>query len=104
MTPLMTMREALADESILGSAFRRRPGAPDSWLAWRALSIGMMGEELTTEERQVWRELTALQREPYVRCEEVAILKGRRSGGTTAMAATSFHPVGAGPPRSRPSR
>src|SRR5271165_1820264 len=90
-TALMGTREALADESILGSAFRRQPGSPDSWLAWRAIIIGIMGEELTPEERTIWRELTALQCEPLIRCEEVAVLKGRRSGGTTMLAATSVY-------------
>jgi hypothetical protein len=73
------MREALYDRAIFDA------GDP-SWFAWNTLSIAGMGEELTDEERQVFTQLTALDREPLQRVEELIAIKGRRAGGTTFMA------------------
>jgi NUMOD3 motif len=44
MKPRISLREALSDPNLLGSAL-----AGDSWKAWRTLLIAVMGEELTAE-------------------------------------------------------
>jgi Terminase large subunit, T4likevirus-type, N-terminal len=82
MKALISMRAALEDAAIMGNAF-----AGHSWLAWRSLLIAANGEELTSEERAVFTELTGREREPLERVEELVCIKGRRSGGTTAAAA-----------------
>jgi hypothetical protein len=77
--PLISMREALYDRAIFDA------GDP-SWLAWNVLSIAGMGEPLTDEERPLFTQLTGREREPLERVEELIARKGRRSGGTSAMA------------------
>ena len=54
MTPLCTLRRALADPMLLGSAL-----SGDSWQAWRTLLIAAMGEELSDGERLIFKRLTA---------------------------------------------
>jgi hypothetical protein len=61
----VTMRQALADERLLGGILKG-----DSWLAWRVLLIALMGEPLTDEERIVFKRLTGRLRESLERCEE----------------------------------
>src|SRR5262252_5138606 len=75
------MRQALADPQLLGGAM-----LGDSWTAWRVLLIAAVGEKLTSAERKVFRKLIGRDREPLERCEELVVVKGRRSGGTTAAA------------------
>src|SRR5262249_43586719 len=78
---LISMRQALEDDAIMGRAF-----IGDSWLPWRALLIASNGEELSIRERSIFTELTGRPREPMERVEELVTIKGRRSGGTTAAA------------------
>jgi hypothetical protein len=62
----VSLRQALADPKLLGDAL---PG--DSWAAWRTILIAAMGEELTSEEREVFAKLTGgRDREPgtWSRC------------------------------------
>jgi hypothetical protein len=79
MKPLITMRDALADAAIFDAA-------DPSWAAWNVLSVAAMGEPLTDDERLLFTQLTAREREPLERVEELIARKGRRSGGTTFMA------------------
>ena len=44
MIPRVTLREALSDPNLLGTAI-----AGDSWRSWRALLIAAMGEEQPTD-------------------------------------------------------
>jgi hypothetical protein len=55
-----------------------------SWLSWRALLLASMGESLTDSERELFRKLTRRDREPLQRVEELAVVKGRRAGGSSA--------------------
>ena len=50
---LITMREALADPGYFGTLL-----AGDSWQAWRVLLIAIVGEELTDDERVIFKALT----------------------------------------------
>ena len=53
MKPRISLREALSDPNLLGSAL-----AGDSWKAWRTLLIAVMGEELTADDRAIFAKLT----------------------------------------------
>jgi hypothetical protein len=86
MKPLISMRQAISDPGLLGSAFPRKAGTPDSWVAWRAMALAAMGESLRPKELSAYRQLTQRQEPPGERVEEVVIIKGRRSGGTTFCA------------------
>jgi hypothetical protein len=83
MKKSVTMREALADPTLLGNAL---PG--DSWAAWRIILIAAMGEELTDDERVIFTKLTGgREREPGggVPVETMMVVAGRRSGKSCAL-------------------
>ena len=80
MKPLVSMRDALKDSTLLGYQL-----TGDSWLGWRTLLIGMMGERLTEAERDIFKQLTQLDHEPGIRVEEFACAAGRRAGKSRAI-------------------
>ena len=59
MKPRIPLCQALADSNLLGNAL---PG--DSWKPWRTLMIGAVGEELTEDERVVFKKITGRDHEP----------------------------------------
>lgn len=80
MRPKLPLRTVLADPLLLGGAL-----AGDSWLPWRTLLIAAMGEELTADERIVFKQLTGREREPGQRVHELEVVAGRRGGKTKAV-------------------
>jgi hypothetical protein len=84
MKKLVTMREALRDQHLLGDAL---PGP--SWSAWRTLLIAACGEPLTDAERVTFKALTGRDREPGEMIETLLVVAGRRSGKTKAMSLLS---------------
>ena len=62
MIPRVSLREALSDPNLLGTAI-----AGDSWRSWRILLIAAMGEELSEDEREIFTQLTGREREPLQR-------------------------------------
>ena len=89
MKPVVTMREALADERLLGTALDG-----DSWLPWRTLLIAANGEALTDAERVVFKRFTKREREPGRPVEEFVAVKGRRGGGSRAAAVVAAYKSG----------
>ena len=81
MKPLVSMRAALADPDLFGSVL-----AGESWAAWRVLLIAITGEGLTAEERVLFESLTGRPQEAQEAAEEAWLIKGRRAGGTRAVA------------------
>ncbi|RZS82056.1 hypothetical protein EV217_2869 [Phyllobacterium myrsinacearum] len=81
MKVLISLREALADDNLLGQAI-----AGESWAIWRALLIASMGEALTADERELFNLVTGRAQEPQERVEEFWTVAGRRSGKTRAAA------------------
>jgi len=79
MKMLITMRDALADEQLLGNAL---PGP--SWEPWRILLIACAGERLTPAERKIFR--TGRSKEPGHLVELFLGVIGRRGGKSKAMA------------------
>ena len=86
---LVTMREALASDGYFGRLL-----AGDSWAAWRALLIAIVGEELTEDERGVFEGLTGREREPLEPVEEFWAVIGRRGGKTRSMAVLAAYIAG----------
>lgn len=78
---LVTVREALTSPAYFGNLLR-----DDSWRAWRVLLIAIVGEELTEDERAIFRDLTGRDYEPGEPVEEFWAVIGRRGGKTRAMA------------------
>jgi hypothetical protein len=82
MKRLVSMRESLADPQLLGAALKG-----ESWAIWRAFLIALAGEELTDEERALYKGITGRDREPGEMVDVALCVAGWRSGKTTAMAA-----------------
>src|SRR6266545_1279372 len=64
MRASVTLREALNDPALLGGTL-----SGDSWKAWRVLLIASMGEPLTSDERELFQQLTGRPHEPGQRVE-----------------------------------
>jgi hypothetical protein len=79
---VITMRSALSDRQLLGGVLNG-----DTWRAWHILLIALMGEELTDDERVIFREFTGRECEPLALVEEFWGIIGRRGGKSRAMAA-----------------
>ena len=79
MIPRISLRQALADPALLGGVLEG-----ESWKPWRTLLLAAMGEELTEDERPVFKKFTGREREPGRRVEEFVGVKGRRAGGSYA--------------------
>lgn len=77
LKPLVTMREALEDAQLLGSALHG-----PSWFGHRTMLIAAMGETLTAEEREFFEAVTGRPEEPGERVDELWEILGRRSGKT----------------------
>ena len=89
MIPTIALRKALLDPLLLGTAL-----AGDSWAAWRTLLLAAMGEALTDEERQIFKQLTGREREPNTRVEEFVGVIGRRGGKSRAISVLSTYIAG----------
>jgi hypothetical protein len=81
MRPRVTLRDALADEDLLGHVM-----VGDSWWPHRILSIAAMREVLTDEERIIFKQFTGRDREPGERVSEFCTIAGRRTGKTVTKA------------------
>ena len=79
MIPRISLRQALADPALLGGVLDG-----ESWKPWHTLLIAAMGEDLTQDERPVFKKFTGRDREPGRRVEEFVGIKGRRAGGSYA--------------------
>jgi hypothetical protein len=79
--PRVSMRAALGDPALLGTAL-----AKPSWSSWKVLLIAAAGEKLTPAERKEFERLTGRAKEPGKMVKEFAAITGRRSGKTFAMA------------------
>ena len=84
--PLCTLRRALADPKLLGSVL-----SGDSWQAWRTLLIAAMGEELSDDERLIFKRLTGREREPLQRVSELTAVVGRRGGKSRALSVLAVY-------------
>src|SRR5262249_13419841 len=58
----------------------------ESWNAWRTLLIAAVGEELTADERLIFKSFTGRDHEPGAMIDTWLTVSGRRSGKTTAVA------------------
>jgi hypothetical protein len=75
-----SIRKAMTDPALLGHVLKG-----ESWVAWRVLLIAAMGETLTHDERELFKELTHRDHEPNQRVEEFVGVIGRRGGKSRAV-------------------
>jgi hypothetical protein len=87
--PHLTLRKAITDPQLLGGSLKGQ-----SWQPWCALLTAGMGEELTGEEREIFKKLTGREREPGQRVEELVCIVGRRGGKSRAMATLACYIAG----------
>jgi hypothetical protein len=85
-TPVVTLREALADPLLLGNAI-----AGDSWKPWRTLLLASQGEALTDDERVLFKQLTQREHEPNQPVEEFVGVIGRRGGKSRAISVVATY-------------
>ena len=86
MRPIVSLRRALDDPDLLGPIL----GGP-TWLAWRAVLLGAMGEALSANEQEAFRRPTGRRQEPLQRVEEFWGVIGRRGGKTRAAACLAVY-------------
>lgn len=86
MRRAISMRGALADPQLLGSALQG-----SSWATWRVFLIAAMGEQLSAAERVIFERFTGRSREPGERIEEALFLIGRRGGKDRAAAVLAVY-------------
>jgi hypothetical protein len=89
MTARISIRKALEDEALLGSAL-----AGPSWHAWRSLLIAAMGEPLQPDELEVFTRFTGRTTPPEHRVDEFWCCIGRRGGKSRAMAVLAVYLAG----------
>jgi hypothetical protein len=86
----VSLRRALSDDTLLGSVL-----GGDTWATWRTLLIAAMGEQLTDNERVLFKQLTGGRVcEPAQRVEELVAVVGRRGGKSRAIAALACYLAG----------
>ena len=85
MKPLFTMRQALSDPLLLADALKG-----ESWAGWRVLLTAAVGEELTDDERLIFKAFTGRDHEPNAMVDTWLTVSGRRSGKTTLSLSWSF--------------
>ncbi|TPK85316.1 hypothetical protein [Mesorhizobium sp. B2-4-17] len=86
MKPIVSIREALNDDRLLGTLL-----AGKSWASWKAILIAAMGEKLTDEEMALYEARTGRSETPTEMVEELDLIAGRRSGKTTAVGTLSVY-------------
>jgi hypothetical protein len=86
MKVLVSLREALADDGLLGTAL---PGP--SWLPWRTVLLASRGEPLTAEELEIYQRLSGRAVAPSEPVEGLAAAAGRRGGKTRALSILSVY-------------
>jgi hypothetical protein len=89
VTPRVTLRQALEDASLLGSAL----DGP-SWHAWRTLLLAAMGEPLIGDELETFKRFTGREVVPAERVDELWCVVGRRGGKSRAMAVLATYLAG----------
>jgi hypothetical protein len=78
--PIVSIREALADEALLGGIL----GGP-SWKNWRIVLMAALGEELGWNERRIFKKLSGGRSPPREPCDTVVGVIGRRGGKSRAI-------------------
>ena len=89
MKPRVTLRQALEDEALLGSAL-----AGPTWQAWRSVLLAAMGEPLNADELKTFTKFTGRKTPPSQRVDELWCCVGRRGGKSRAMAVLAVYLAG----------
>jgi hypothetical protein len=79
MIPRVTYRKAITDRQLLGAVVDHV-----NYSVWDILFMAALGEQLTPDERQIFKQFTSRDHEPGQRIEELIVVKGRRAGGSSA--------------------
>jgi len=86
MKPITSARDAFADDDLLGHALKG-----ETWRPHRILLMAAMGEELTEDERAIFRKFTQREREPGRVVAEFCTVGGRRTGKTVMDSAAATY-------------
>ena len=80
MKPRVTLRQALEDHALLGTAL-----AGPSWHPWRSLLLAAMGEELSPDELETFKRFTGRTTPPTSRVDELWCCVGRPGDGCSGV-------------------
>jgi hypothetical protein len=86
MTPKVTLRAALEDPALLGEIL-----GGETWAAWQALLLAVMGEPLEPDELELFRKFTGRSEPPPRRIEEFWGVIGRRGGKSKAISTLAVY-------------
>ena len=89
MKPRVTLRKALEDPELLGSAL-----AAPTWHAWRSILLAAMGEPLTPDELETFKTFTGRDTPLTERVDELWACVGRRGGKSRAMSTLAVYLAG----------
>ena len=89
MTPKVSLRKALEDPALLGEVL-----GGNTWRAWRSILLAAMGEPLTPDELETFKQFTGRLTAPTERVDELWCCMGRRGGKSRAMAALAVYLAG----------
>ena len=89
LTPKVSLRQALEDPSLLGTAL-----AGPSWHAWRSLLLATMGESLNPDETDAFIRIIGRPTPPPQRFDELWCCVGRRGGKSRGMAVLATYLAG----------
>jgi hypothetical protein len=79
LKPRVPFRKAITDRQLLGSVVDHV-----NYLVWDILFLSALGEALSDDERAIFKQFTGRDREAGQRSDELIVVKGRRSGGSSA--------------------
>jgi hypothetical protein len=80
MRPIVSLRESLSDPDLLGHVLHG-----PTWKPHRVLLLAAFGEELTDDERTLFRAFTDRESEPGKCVSEFCVVAGRRTGKTSGL-------------------
>jgi hypothetical protein len=84
------VRTAIEDPKLLGPILHG-----ESWAAWKAVLLAVMGEKLTAAELAIFRSVAGDRADPPAsRAEEAAFIVGRRGGKDRAASALATYIAG----------
>ena len=89
MTPRFTLRKALEDPELLGSAL-----AGPTWQAWRSVLLAAMGEPLNKDELETFTKFTAARLRHRSVLTSLWCCVGRRGGKSRAMSVLATYLAG----------
>ena len=76
----ISILDAMKDEELFGTTFKRRLLGGDTWASWRVFLAALFGLSMDVEAREIYTKHTARTDTPTHQFREAFVIAGRRSG------------------------